>query len=180
MKGMAWRATTVASGLALAGIAVLATDAIGLTDVHPVLMNRSDSLPRGLYLRTLEPIALGSIVAMPTPPVILPYLEAVSPAWAKWLERHPLIKRVAAIQGDEICRDGRGAVTVGVAFLGVAATTLPDGGALPTWAGCQRLGENEIAVVGDTPDSLDSRIYGPVPAATASVYRPLIAEKAPD
>jgi hypothetical protein len=90
MKGMAWRATTVASGLALAGIAVLATDAIGLTDVHPVLMNRSDSLPRGLYLRTLEPIALGSIVAMPTPPVILPYLEAVSPEWAKWFERHPL------------------------------------------------------------------------------------------
>ncbi|QNT71505.1 S26 family signal peptidase (plasmid) [Defluviicoccus vanus] len=45
---------------------------------------------------------------------------------------------------------------------------------MPSWQGCRRLVEGELAVFADRlPDSLDSRFYGAVEAAQARVYRPL-------
>ena len=37
--------------------------------------------------------------------------------------------------------------------------------ALPTWAGCRPLLAGEVFLLGDTPDSFDSRYWGPVPEA---------------
>ena len=45
---------------------------------------------------------------------------------------------------------------------------------LPSWSGCRVLEENELFLVGDTPDSFDSRYFGIVTVdEIEGVWRPL-------
>jgi type IV secretory pathway protease TraF len=49
-----------------------------------------------------------------------------------------------------------------------------DGRVLPTWRGCRVLHDGEFFVIGDTPDSFDSRYFGVVRAdQIEGVWRPL-------
>ncbi|QTC92791.1 S26 family signal peptidase [Brevundimonas goettingensis] len=122
------------------------------------LVNESPSLPRGLYVR--QPGAAlerGAIVAIPQPAMARAYLADLGmPAEVL------LIKRVAAIGGDRVCRDGA-RLTVSQR---VAAVLEADrrGRRLPSWSGCRRLKPDELFVLGDTPSSFDSRYFGPVSA----------------
>ncbi|WP_309630136.1 S26 family signal peptidase [Brevundimonas sp.] len=120
------------------------------------LVNESPSLPRGLYLREIGAAPeRGATVALPQPPAARAYLGALGMP-----PQVLLIKRVAAIEGDLVCRE-RAAVTA-------AGRTAPvverdrRGGTLPQWRGCRRLGRGELFVLGDTPGSFDSRYFGPV------------------
>jgi len=120
------------------------------------LVNESPSLPRGLYLRDREGRPeRGAVVAFAQPEEARSYLAL----WGMPADVM-LIKRVAAIGGDDVCQaDG---------FLRTPERLVPvrsrdrAGLPLPSWSGCRRLHPGELFVLGDTETSFDSRYFGPV------------------
>jgi conjugative transfer signal peptidase TraF len=85
----------------------------------------------------------------------------------------PLLKQVAAVGGDRVCRSG------GVVFLnGKAVTEALDhdagGRPLPVWEGCVTLFAGQFFLLQPHPYSFDSRYFGPVSEAQIiGVARPL-------
>src|SRR5712671_6914859 len=75
----------------------------------------------------------------------------------------PLMKRIAALPGQVVCRIGRN-VTVDTIAMGEALARDRRGRELPVWQGCLRLGASEIFLMNwDVQDSLDGRYFGPIP-----------------
>lgn len=147
-------------------LALFALDALAARSPTLALINESPSLPEGLYLR--DPYGRpdrGAIVAVPQPAAVRPYLARRGmPADVR------LIKRVAATGGDAVCSDGRWLV----APFRIVPVHARDraGWRLPAWRGCRRLASDERLLLGDTPDSLDSRYFGPVTTSRIEgVYR---------
>lgn len=70
-----------------------------------------------------------------------------------------LIKRIAAGQGDTVCRDGVD-VTVNELAVAVARDVSGSGEKLPVWLGCRTLGPSDVLLLGDTADSYDGRYFG--------------------
>lgn len=176
--GRAVTARRLAGRIALAGGGLMAAVTLaGLADLQPFKVNGTRSLPRGIYVRTFETPRVGSIVWFPLPAAIRSYVAAF-PGAAAWFDQpaNGLLKPVVGLAGDVICRGGDGVFSVNGRVLGRVAAAA-EGRALPAWQGCRRLGPDELAVFSDRiPDSLDSRLYGPVAAADAHVYRPLWTE----
>lgn len=76
----------------------------------------------------------------------------------------PLIKAIAALPGQEVCRDG---VTISIDGTVVAEALERDqqGRDLPRWRGCRRIAEGEFFLLNaGIRDSLDGRYFGPTPA----------------
>ncbi|MBF9151698.1 S26 family signal peptidase [Novosphingobium jiangmenense] len=146
------RATIAAAAVALA---TLATLTVPIT--HYAVWNVSASVPTGLYaIRGRASLHVGERVAI-EPPVPLRSLLA---------ERHylpagvPLLKRVAAVSGQRVCRFGHG-VTIDSRFAGVARARDSHGRPLPAWAGCHTLHTGELFVMNlAAPDSFDGRYFG--------------------
>ena len=167
MKG-GWRVAQGASVGVLLAAAFVVTDGFG---TRALVVNRTESLPRGLYVRTFDEVHRGDIVRIPIPTAMLDYL-AHWPAWKAWLEKGGLLKPVVGMGGDVVCRGAGGDFSLNGALLGVAMAKGPEDRPLPSWAGCIRLSGEQIAVFSNRiPDSMDSREFGPVPAATAVPYR---------
>lgn len=141
---------------AVAGLAVLALAFISAAPPQKkFLWNRTESAPEGLYIikRTAPDIGAWAAVSG----------DAPSTKWIAgngYLARGwPVIKRVAATEGDEICRDGDQVFINGIH----AATALKADGAgreLPLWQGCLSLQANELFLMNDHPRSLDGRYFG--------------------
>ncbi|CAN5308685.1 S26 family signal peptidase [soil metagenome] len=120
------------------------------------LVNESPSVPRGLYVR--QPGGAperGAMVALPQPPTARRYLGGLGMP-----DEVLLIKRIAAVGGDPVCRQGRGI------WMPDRVVPILDrdrrGAALPGWTGCRRLAPDELFLLGDTSGSFDSRYFGPV------------------
>jgi len=141
--------------------------ALGRVVPAPLLAvyNPSPSMPVGWYVRVpLEPAA-GRIV------VVAPPDGAVAAGWPADVR---LIKPVAAVGGDHVCADG--------AQVLVNSVRVAERGTAPhAWAGCRPLESGELFLIAPArPDSLDSRVFGPVPAASVvGVFAPLWTEGAP-
>ena len=156
---MTWTPLDTGSRWAVLGVAVFMMTCVGLVLEHVpalALVNESPSLPKGVYVR--QPGGTpdrDAIVAVPQPRAIQPYLFGLGmPAEVL------LIKRVAAVGGDVVCRhDGVVATPHHVVRALVRDSRGVD---LPTWAGCRRLASDELFLLGDTPSSFDSRYFGPV------------------
>jgi conjugative transfer signal peptidase TraF len=122
-----------------------------------VLWNATASAPLGFYSLTSGALPqVGEWVALKPPPRLADWL-----AGAGYLPPHvPLLKKVAAAGGQQICRRGDRILIDGVA---VARVRLRDrrGRVLPSWAGCRRLEADEILLLNAPPDSLDGRYFGP-------------------
>jgi type IV secretory pathway protease TraF len=71
-----------------------------------------------------------------------------------------LIKRVAGLSGDVMCR--RGTTVTTNARTVHAARRDSSGVLLPFWSGCHVLLPNEVFLLGDYASSFDSRYFGPV------------------
>ena len=135
-----------------------------------VLWNRTDSEPLGVYTRSLQPPAIGRLIAFRAPAAAFPYADGRM----AYLRRVPILKQIAAAEGDLVCvRDGVLAIN-GRPTAPVYARD-PRGRALPQWNGCRRLGVTEYFVYSDRiPNSFDSRYYGPVPGdQVLGVYSPV-------
>ena len=78
----------------------------------------------------------------------------------------PLMKRVAALPGQQVCRTGAHVTVDGIA-MGEALTRDRLGRDLPVWQGCRRIADGEIFLMNwSVADSLDGRYFGPLPTSS--------------
>jgi conjugative transfer signal peptidase TraF len=112
----------------------------------------------------------GSLIAFPAPPAAFPYADDRM----AYLRHMPILKQVAAVEGDLVCTQGS-FLAINGRRLAPIYTVDPRGRRLPQWRGCRRLKAGELFVFSNhIPNSFDSRYYGPVSAQhVLGVYRPL-------
>jgi conjugative transfer signal peptidase TraF len=122
-----------------------------------VVWNASQSVPVGLYLVTKASPRVGDLVALRLPPVIAAFAarRGYLPTSAY------LVKPIAAVAGDLVCRFGE-QVFVRGGLAAPAKAADDDGNAMPAWEGCRVLRTGEVIVLADHPASFDSRYFGPL------------------
>lgn len=150
----------IASWLCLSAFAVLMVGASGAGNRTPrVVFNASPSLPTGFYsVHQLERLAIGDLVVVRVPEAFDGLVTE-----RRYLPRGvPLIKRVAALSGDDVCsRDGL--VFLNGRPLVRALERDGMGRPMPVWHGCRRLlGQEFFAAIQEVETSLDSRYLGPL------------------
>ena len=146
-----WPAILMAAGLA--GLTV--TTAFPPTP--RLIWNASASAPIGLYAVSPEARLRRGEMA---------FAFAPSPARELAARRHylprnvPLLKRVVAMEGDEVCARDLG-VSLNGRPVAVRRETDRLGRPLPAWQGCVVLGRDELfLLMTDSPDSFDGRYFG--------------------
>ena len=123
-----------------------------------LIWNTSPSMDQGLYWITSQSnFEHGEIVAA-EPPNNVAIMMGQRGYLAAGL---PIIKRIVAMDGDNICRIGN-AVSVDGKPVAEARDYDRLRRSLPVWQGCTALKEGEVFLLGDSPDSFDSRYFGPV------------------
>ena len=133
---------------------------------HPTprwVWNETASVPVGLYrIQPTVPVRVGDIVA-----IRLPEREATLLATRGYLPFGvPLLKLVAALVGQNVCRSGVH-VTIDGKAAGDAKPVDHRGRKLPVWQGCQHLGLGQMFVMNAAvPTSLDGRYFGVLPMDT--------------
>lgn len=145
-------------GITLGAIALCALP-IWMNISTKLVYNPSASAPIGYYWVTdfdaNSLLEIGSFVVIPTP---LEYRLMAA-------KRHylpinvPLIKKVTAISGDEICRQHQ---TVFINGKPIAEALIADksGRKLPSWGGCVTLKSDEFFAIMNAKDSFDGRYFG--------------------
>jgi len=125
-----------------------------------LVWNASASAPVGLWSIVPDaPIRRGDMVLAHVPATIRPLSAS----------RHyipanvPLLKRIAAQNGDAVCAMEEQLYVNGEP---VAKRLVHDraGRILPRWEGCEMLRGGRLLLLMDRPDSFDSRYFGPVGA----------------
>ena len=146
------RTVVLAGGIAAATLATLAVPVS-----RYAVWNASASVPTGLYaIRGKASLHVGERVAIEPPPELRRLLatRGYLPAGV------PLLKRIAAVSGQRVCRFGHG-VTIDGDFAGVARSRDRLGRPLPAWFGCRMLRTGELFVMNPAaPDSFDGRYFG--------------------
>jgi conjugative transfer signal peptidase TraF len=125
-----------------------------------LIWNASASAPVGLYtVRTAADLDVTDLVAVDAPEPLASFLKE-----REYLPRGvPLMKRIAALPGQTVCRIGRN-VSVDTIAMGEALARDQHGRELPVWQGCRTLRASEIFLMNwDVQDSLDGRYFGPIP-----------------
>jgi conjugative transfer signal peptidase TraF len=152
---------------AILAVMVLGVGAIALPqlDNRPpwLIWNASASVPIGLYaVETIIDLQTGDPVVVRPPEPLARFL-----ADGGYLPRGvPLLKHVAAVAGQTVCRVGR-SVTVDAIEMGEARERDGRGRALPVWEGCRVIRRDEVFLMNPrSADSLDGRYFGPLPAAS--------------
>ena len=138
----------------------------GLSFVHispRLIWNASASTPIGLYsLDRPAHLEVTDLVALDAPEPLASFL-----AQRGYLPRGvPLLKRVAGLPGQQVCRVGTRVTVDGVA-IGEALDRDRLGRELPVWQGCQRIADGEIFLMNwSVEDSLDGRYFGLIPTSS--------------
>ena len=145
-------------GVFLAGIVSACTLATLTAPVsHYAVWNVSPSVPMGLYaIRGKASLHVGERIAIEPPPALRRLLadRGYLPIGV------PLLKRIAAVRGQRICRFRHG-VTIDGSFAGVARSRDRQGRRLPAWFGCRTLRAGELFAMNvDVPGSFDGRYFG--------------------
>ena len=120
-------------------------------------------MPTGLYRVAPDPHPkLMDIVVVRPPDDLVWFL-----AEGHYLPRGvPLLKHVAALGGQRICRDDLAVSVDGVPF-GDALAHDRRGRPLPVWQGCVVLTDDQVFLMNpDRADSLDGRYFGPLDRST--------------
>ncbi|CAL8980547.1 hypothetical protein RHODGE_RHODGE_01373 [Rhodoplanes serenus] len=139
---------------------------IGVGSFVPVtprlIWNASASMPIGFYtIAPADRLEVTDLVVVNAPEPLSSFLA----------ERHylprgvPLLKRVAGLPRQEVCRHGMH-VTVDGIDMGDALVRDRLGRQLPIWQGCRRIADGEVFLMNWwVEDSLDGRYFGPLPAS---------------
>ena len=155
------------------------TGAITASGLH---VNLTDSLPRGIYQETQEPITRGVLVME-----CLPSELATLGLQRGWLMRGscttgamPVLKRVVAVAGDTV-ELGEYLTINGQVILGTKTLFLDSQGReIPrATRGIYTLHEGEVFLLADyTPTSWDSRYYGAAKVTDIiATVKPLLTEE---
>jgi len=121
-----------------------------------LVWNASASAPIGLY--SVSPGALPDPGDMAIARVPEPHRRLA--ATRHYLPMNvPLVKRVAAVAGDEVCALGQ---EIFVNGRWIAERRIADGAGrpMPWWSGCVRLRGRQLFLLMDTPTSFDGRYFG--------------------
>jgi conjugative transfer signal peptidase TraF len=148
----------------MVGIAMLCA---GAADPNPRLVwNFTPSIPTGLYSVEERSWARGDYVALrPTG-----QLQQTLRSTGVLKDGRLLMKRLAATEGDEVCRL-EGQVTIN----GKPTVHARSDQQLPSWSGCRVLNAAEVFILGEADNSFDGRYFG-VTSATDIVgpLRPIL------
>lgn len=152
------RRIRVARMLAFGGAGVVIVLATAAFPPAPRLVwNASASAPIGLY--GVDPGArfdTGDMVIAWTP---APFRALA--AGRRYIPSNvPLVKRVAAGPGDEICALGA-QVFINGRPNATRRNVDGHGRSMPVWSGCHRLREHQSLLLNDDPTSFDGRYFGP-------------------
>lgn len=146
---------------------VVAVDLVALsTWIEPppkLIWNASASVPIGFYrVSPAADLRVGDLTVVSPPDDIAALL-----ARGGYLPLGvPLIKSVAALPGQQVCRTGL-SITIDGEAVGSAREQDRLQRPLPSWQGCRVIATDEIFFMNpDSTDSLDGRYFGPLPAAT--------------
>jgi len=156
MKG---RATTL---VFTAGAAALALSTIAATPAKRYVWNASGSVPVGLYrLQPAGNLSVNQLVAVQPPEPLAAFLADNS-----YLPRGvPMLKRILALPGHTVCRDGL-AITVDNIAAGEARERDSRGRRLPVWQGCSVVADGEVFLMNwQSADSFDGRYFGVLPTS---------------
>lgn len=128
-----------------------------------LLWNASASTPLGLYdLTAPNGLKAGDLVAVRPSKPLADFM--VGRGYIG--QNVPLLKPIAALPGQQVCRVGR-TVTVDAVQLGETQDRDRRGRVLPVWQGCRRIAPDQIFLMNPSVrDSLDGRYFGPLPRAT--------------
>ena len=151
----------MAASVSLLGVASIASFAPRL------IWNASASTPVGFYtIGEVGNLEVTDLVAVDAPEPLATFLSD-----GGYLPRGvPLLKRVAALPGQRVCRTGL-VITVDGVPRGVALDRDRRGRLLPIWRGCRLVANGELFLMNwQVRDSLDGRYFGPLPA-TAVIGR---------
>lgn len=131
--------------------------------IHPaprLIWNATASTPVGLYrLQSVSPLHVGDLIAIRPPTDIAGML-----ARGGYLPLGvPLLKPVAALPGQVVCRNGA-VVSVDGKALGTPLARDHRGRPLPVWQGCRHVPPGQVFVMNPAvPTSLDGRYFGVLP-----------------
>ena len=140
-------------------LSVIFIAALGAITLFPpsdyLIWNPTESAPKGLYWRSDGPLISGTWAVV----------SGKAPA-AKWIAENgflaadwPIIKRVAGVQGDEVCRRGVD-VFINETHVATALEEDSQGHQLPVWSGCFIVGNDQLFLLNNHPRSLDGRYFG--------------------
>ncbi|WP_034161438.1 S26 family signal peptidase [Sphingomonas sp. ERG5] len=148
------RALRLVAGLAIGSLALGLT--IVWTPAPRLVWNVSASAPIGLYrVYPGASVKAGDMVV-----ARLPGRFRALAAERHYLPANvPLVKRVAAVAGGQICADGR-AILIDGRPVATRRIADPHGRKLPWWDGCVYLRGRELFLLMDAPDSFDGRYVG--------------------
>ncbi len=150
--------------VATGGAAVLLLSALAVVPVMPRLVwNASASVPIGLYaIVPVKRLAVAELLAIDAPDPLAGFLAARG-----YLPHGvPLMKHVAALPEQRVCRTDR-TITIDGVVIGEALIRDSRGRALPVWQGCRVIAAGEVFVMNrDVGDSLDGRYFGPLPTSS--------------
>jgi len=139
---------------------LLLSTAGGATPLY--IWNASNSVPIGLYrVQPATRLAVTELVAVQPPDPLAAFLDLNG-----YLPiRVPMLKRVLALPGQTVCRNG---LTIAVDGIEVGDAHERDGRGrpLPAWHGCRVIAGGDVFVMNwQSADSLDGRYFGPLPAS---------------
>ena len=152
--------TQVRRTLLLSGIALALIGASAAVRTDPVLLwNPSLSVPVGFYIVTpIDTLEVGALVAVRPPQPLETWLIN-----NRYVGRDtPLLKRIAALPGAEVCREGS---TIQIDGEAVAEARERDrlDRPLTVWTGCRVLADGDVFFLNARePASLDGRYFGPL------------------
>jgi conjugative transfer signal peptidase TraF len=150
--------------LAIMLIGVSAAVSPGHADRLPWLIwNATASVPIGLYaIHTVGALRVGDLVVATPPEPLASFLadRGYLPLGV------PLVKHVAALAGQSVCRNAL-TVSVDAVKIGEARERDRRGRPLPSWQGCRVITLGQVFLLNAlSADSLDGRYFGPLPAAS--------------
>ena len=155
MTRFGWVITTYAAALGI-GLAAL---------LHPaprLIWNASVSVPIGLYaVHPAGGLHVNELLVVTPPEPLATFLDT-----RRYLPKGvPLLKHVAALPRQTVCRSDRTISIDGVA-LGEALDRDHLGRPLPVWQGCRVIAAGDVFLMNRRADSLDGRYFGSLPATT--------------
>lgn len=146
----------------LAGVALVVGPAWSGHAPH-YIWNASASVPIGLYR-----IAPADTVEVTDLAVVLPPDPLATFLAERGYLPHgvPLLKRVLALGGTEVCREGT-EITAYDTTYGTTRERDSRGRRLPNWQGCGTVAADEAFLMNwNAADSLDGRYFGPLPLSS--------------
>lgn len=148
---------------ALTWFAAAGFTVLGVVSPGPKLIwNASGSVPIGLYvLHPAGKLHVGELLAIRPPKQLAVFLDR-----RRYLPIGvPMLKRVAALSGQRVCRIGR-KVTIDGRPAADALDRDRLGRSLPIWQGCRTIAAGEVFLLNARWDSFDGRYFGPLPVTT--------------